>query len=104
MMARTSAPCDCELAVAFEVGLGEFAEDGAGGFLRAAFPGGAGAGLFGGAGLLEAFEVEVDAGIAAGVYNEVERKSVGFVEARMPLLRQELDESRGSDRAVDRLP
>ncbi len=69
-----------ELLVADEVGLGEIAEGGAGGFLAAAFPACAGAGLFFGAGMLEAFVVEPDTGVACGVHHEVERKAEGLVE------------------------
>ena len=71
---------DAELAVALEDGLREVAEDGTGGLLRAAFPGGAGTGLFFGAGCLEAFKIEVDAGVARRIHHEVERQAIGFVE------------------------
>ncbi len=73
---------DAEGGVAFELGLGELAVDGAGGFLGAALPGGAGAGLFFFFGALEAGEVEGDAGVAGSVDHEVERHSEGLVKAK----------------------
>ncbi len=69
-----------ELLVAEEVGLGQFAKGGAGGFLAAAFPTGAGAGLFFGAGGFEAFVIEADAGVARSIDHKVERQTEGFVE------------------------
>jgi hypothetical protein len=59
---------------------GEVAVEGGGGLFGAAFPGGAGAGLFFGAGGFEAGEVEDDAGVAGGVEHEVQGEAVGFVE------------------------
>src|ERR1700739_355642 len=64
------------------MGFGEIAEDGAGGFLVATLPTGAGAGLFGLFGALETFVVELDAGIASGVDHKVEGEAEGLVEVK----------------------
>ena len=69
-----------ELLVAEEVGLLEFAIGGAGGLLAAAFPTGAGAGLLFGAGGLKAGFVELDAGIATIVSNQIFTKTECFIE------------------------
>ena len=71
-----------ELLVAEEVGLGEFAEGGAGGLLAAAFPAGAGAGLFFGAGGFEALVVKEDTGVARCVLNEVLWQTIRFVKVK----------------------
>ena len=71
-----------ELLVAEESSLGQFAIGRAGGFLAAAFPAGAGAGLLFGAGGFEAFHVEGDAGITGGIDNVVERKAVRLVKMK----------------------
>ena len=69
-----------ELLVAEEVGLGQFAKGRAGGFLAAALPTGAGAGLLLGAGGFKAFAGRMHAGIARGIDHEVQRKAKSLIQ------------------------
>ncbi len=89
-----------ELLVAFEDGLRQIAKGRAGGFLRAAFPGGAGAGLLFGAGALETFMIEINAGVARRVHHEVERQTEGFVEMEKPSSRRVEDRLLASVRSI----
>ncbi len=69
-----------ELLVAEKLRFLEVSKCGAGGFLAAAFPTGAGAGLLFGAGTLEPFHVEGNAGVACRIDHEVQRQAKGLVE------------------------
>ena len=71
---------DAERGVALKVGLGKLAVDGRCGLLRAALPGGAGAGLLFFLGGFEAFEIKCDPCVAGCADHEVNWKPEGLVE------------------------
>ena len=71
---------DPEGGVAFELGLGKLAIDGACGLLRASLPRGSSTFLFFALGGFKASHVELESGVAGGVDHEVQRHAKGLVE------------------------